>query len=64
MKLYELNKGDRFKADFYDAETDTLQLTVSATFHGMDGMYGKITLDGIKEMQYYDGMLEVEKFEA
>ena len=61
MKLYQLQKGDRFIAKFYDQKTDILIMTICGEFISIDGMYGVVALDGIKEHQFFSIDLEVEK---
>lgn len=65
MKMYELQKGDRFKIEFYNPVTDDLEITVIGTFWGCDGMYGKVIPDGVNvpegEYGYLSCSLEVEK---
>lgn len=61
MKLYELQKGDRFIAKFYDQKTDMLIMTICGEFIAIDGIYGVVALDGVKEHQFFNIDLEVEK---
>ena len=53
MKLYELKRGDKFKSVMYSPDDDSIVLKFNGTFLGMDGMYGKVLLDGFEEIQYF-----------
>ena len=61
MKLYELKRGDMFKTVINSPDDDSIVIKIKANFLGMDGMYGKVLLDGFKEVQYFTVMLEVER---
>lgn len=61
MKLYELKRGDRLKTVIHSPDDDSIVLKVNGTFLGMDGMYGKVLLNGFEEIQYFTAMLEVER---
>lgn len=65
MKLYKLKKGQRFRCEFINPNTEEIELTVIGKFLGMDGTYGKVLLDGIeynkeKPFTLYHNSLEVE----
>jgi hypothetical protein len=66
MKLYQLKKGERFRAIFHDPNTDQQVLEVTGTFWGADGMYCKVCYDGIEYPEeqpwsYLSIGVEVEK---
>ena len=61
MKIYELKKGDRFKAEFHNPKTDEVELTITGIFIGMDGLYAKCLLDGFDDYAKYSFDTEVIK---
>ncbi len=65
MKLYELNRGDRFKSvrPSHDENDELPVLKVRGTFLGRDGMYGKVLLDGFEETQCFLANIEGERIE-
>lgn len=64
MKLYELQKGDKFTAKFYDPTTERLAITISGEFIAIDGIYGVVELEGVEGQQNLNIDLEVEKDNA
>ena len=53
MKIYELNKTERFKMVIVDE-------TLYGTFYGMDGMFAKVIFDGYSQLEYLHCSTEVE----
>lgn len=69
MKFYELKKGERFKAEFYNQETMELEHTITGTFIKMDGVYGQCVLDGVEYDEdvpfgLYSATMEIERIEG
>lgn len=60
MKIYELKKGDNFKAEHLNSDGD-LEITITGKFLRMDGMYAHVMLHGKGEITFLSAMTEVEK---
>lgn len=61
MKLCELEKGNKFKVVLFKDCIEFKTEIIKGEFLGMDGMYGKVLLDGFEEIQYLLARIEVEK---
>ncbi|MCI4438034.1 MAG: hypothetical protein JHC33_14610 [Ignisphaera sp.] len=61
MKIYELQKYDTFKAELHDVKVEDVSLTITGEFLEMYGMYAKVQLYGIEDVQYLKSSLEVER---
>ena len=61
MKIYELKRNDNFKAYIYDSDTNKKCLTISGKFLKMDGMYARVMLHGVGQVQFLSATMEVEK---
>ena len=48
MKLWQIKKGERFRAVFHDENTDNELLSVTGISCGIDGMYAKVKYDGVE----------------
>ena len=63
MKIHELNNGDEFGIDFYNPETDEVELTSSGKFLRMDGMYAQVQFVGEDEVSFLGCGTEVRRIE-
>lgn len=63
MKLWQLNKGDKFSAVFEDAEDSSVKHFIVATMLGIDGMFARIKVQGSDYASYYHVMLDVDLIE-
>lgn len=59
MKLYEIPKGSRIKADVTNGENDIIGTFIA--FHHLDGAYSYCTVEGTDEVCHLSVNQELEK---